>query len=70
MFQQIMASIVNCITHHTCEFIEKGYETHCESEHWKGHIDPSHPYHPWDKWFKQNWTCMDGMKSTTSKYDI
>jgi hypothetical protein len=20
----------------------------CESEHWEGHIDPSHPYHPWE----------------------
>jgi pullulanase/glycogen debranching enzyme len=28
MFQQIMPSIVNCVTHHTCGFIEKKVVKH------------------------------------------
>jgi hypothetical protein len=49
---------------------KQGCETYCEGECWKGHIDPSHPHHPWDRLFKQNCPCMLGTEPTTSKYDI
>ncbi len=37
---------------------------------WKWALKSPHWSFPWNRWFKQNWPCVNDMKQTTSKYDI